>query len=56
MKSYLPLLMPNNSNPNGPPLTRKNYTPVFQAECVRQVAAGDRQIGVARAQCFHVGL
>ncbi|HEX8350481.1 MAG TPA: transposase [Hymenobacter sp.] len=39
-----------NSNPSGPPLTRKKYTPAFKAECVRQVAAGARQTDVARAQ------
>ncbi len=42
--------MPENSNPSGPPLTRKKYTPAFKAECVRQVAAGARQTDVARAQ------
>ena len=42
--------MPDNSNPSGSPLTRKNYTPAFKAECVRQVAAGARQTDVARAQ------
>jgi len=35
---------------NGPPVTRKKYTPAFKAECVRQVAAGARQTDVARAQ------
>ena len=34
----------------GLPTTRKQYTPVFKAECVRQVAAGTRQSDVARAQ------
>jgi len=42
--------MPNNSNLNGPPLTRKKYTPAFKAECVRQGAAGARQTDVARAE------
>jgi transposase len=42
--------MPDNSNPSGPPLTRKKYTPPFKSECVRQVAAGVRQTDVARAQ------
>jgi len=32
------------------PATRRNYTPAFKAECVRQVAAGARQTDVARAQ------
>jgi transposase len=32
------------------PLTRKKYTSAFEAECVRQVAAGARQTDVARAQ------
>ncbi len=35
---------------DGPPVTRKKYTPAFKAECVRQVAAGARQSDVARAQ------
>ncbi|MBC8082113.1 MAG: transposase [Hymenobacter sp.] len=30
--------------------TRRKYTPAFNAECVRQVAAGARQRDVARAQ------
>ena len=34
----------------GLPATRKKYTPAFEAECVRQVAAGARQTDVARAQ------
>jgi hypothetical protein len=42
--------MPNNSNPSGPPLIRKKYTPAFKAECVHQVAAGTRQTDVTRAQ------
>ena len=42
--------MTEKSNPEGGPFTRKNYTPVFKAECVRQVAAGTRQSDVARAQ------
>ena len=32
------------------PATRKKYRPAFKVECVRQVAAGARQTGVARAQ------
>ena len=28
--------MPDNSNPGGPPLTHKKYTPAFKAACVRQ--------------------
>ena len=35
---------------SGPPVTHKQYTPAFKAECVRQVAAGARQTDVARAQ------
>jgi len=35
---------------SGLPATRKKYTPAFEAECVRQVAAGTRQSDVARAQ------
>ena len=42
--------MPNNSNPNGPPVTRKKYTSAFKAECVCQVASGAWQTDVARAQ------
>jgi transposase len=42
--------MPDNSNPSGPPPTRKKYTPAFKTECVRQVAAGARETDVARAQ------
>jgi transposase len=42
--------MPDNSNSSGSPLTRKQYTPSFKAECVCQVAAGTRQTDVARAQ------
>lgn len=37
-------------DPGGPPTTRKQYTPAFKAERVRQVAAGARQTDVARAQ------
>jgi len=48
-KSYLPLLMPNNNNPSGSPLTHKKYTLAFKTECVRQMAAGARQTDVARA-------
>ena len=42
--------MTEQSNPGGPPSTRKKYTPAFKAECVRQVAAGARQSDVARGQ------
>ena len=42
--------MTEKLNPGGPPATRKKYTPAFNAECVRQVAAGARQTDVARAQ------
>ena len=35
---------------DGLPATRKKYTPAFNAECGRQVAAGTRQTNVARAQ------
>lgn len=43
--------MTEKLNPVGTlPATRKKYTPVFKAECVRQVAAGARQSDVARAQ------
>ena len=35
---------------DGLPVTRKKYTPAFQAECVRQIAAGARPSDVARAQ------
>jgi transposase len=42
--------MPDKTLPSGSPLTRKQYTPAFKAECVRQVAAGARQTDVARAQ------
>lgn len=42
--------MSNKSIPSGPSLTRKKYTPVFKAECVRQVAARARQTNVVRAQ------
>ena len=31
-------------------ITRKKYTQVFKAECVRQVAAGAQQSDVARAR------
>lgn len=34
----------------GSPATRKNYTPAFKTECVRQVAAGARQTDAARTQ------
>ena len=37
-------------NSGGSSSTRKKYTPSFEAECVRQVAAGARQSDVARAQ------
>jgi transposase len=42
--------MPDHSIPSGPQLTRKEHTPAFKAECVRQGAAGARQMDVARAQ------
>lgn len=42
--------MSDNHNPSGPLLTRKKYSPAFKAKCVRQVATGTRQTGVARAQ------
>lgn len=42
--------MSDKTLPSGSPLTRKQYTPAFKAECVRQVAAGARQTDVARAQ------
>ena len=42
--------MTEKANPGGLPATRKKYTPAFNAECVRQVAAGARQSDVARAQ------
>jgi transposase len=35
---------------DGPPVTRKKYTPAFKAAGVRQVAAGARQSDVACAQ------
>ena len=41
--------MTEKLNAGGLPATRKKYSPVFKAECVRQVAAGARQSGVARA-------
>ena len=34
---------------DGPPVTRKKYTPAFKAQCGRQVAAEARQTDVARA-------
>ena len=43
-------------NPGGLPATRKKYTPAFEAECVRQVAAGARQSDVARAQGISLAL
>ncbi len=43
--------MAEQLNPSGTlPATRQKYTPAFKAECVREVAAGGRQTGVARAQ------
>ncbi|WP_210521828.1 transposase [Hymenobacter terricola] len=42
--------MTEKLNPGGLPATRKKYPPAFKAECGRQVAAGARQTGVARAQ------
>jgi transposase len=42
--------MTKKLNPGGSSSTRKKYTPAFQAECVRQVAAGTRQSDVAHAQ------
>jgi len=42
--------MPGKLLPSSSPLTRKEYTPAFKAECVRQVAAGARPTDVARAQ------
>ena len=42
--------MNEKPNPGGLPATRKQYTPAFKVECVRQVAAGARQTDVARAQ------
>lgn len=42
--------MIEKQHPGGLPATRKKYTPAFNAECVRQVAAGARQSDVARAQ------
>ena len=42
--------MTEKSNPRGAPSTRQKNTPAFEAECVRQVAAGARQSDVARAQ------
>ena len=42
--------MTEQLNPGGLPTTREKYTPAFNAECVRQVAAGARQTDVARAQ------
>ena len=42
--------MPDNRNPSGSPLTRKKYTPSFNAERVRQVAAGAWQTDVTRAK------
>ncbi len=44
--------MPDKPITSGPPLTRKKYTPAFEAECVRQVTAGARQTDVACAQGF----
>ena len=48
--------MTEKSNPGGGPSTRKKYTPVFPAECVRQVAACARQSDVARAQGISLAL
>ena len=48
--------MTEKLNPGGLPTTRKKYTPVFKAECVRQVAAGTRQTEVARAQSISPAL
>ena len=42
--------MTEKLNPGGGPSTRKKYTLVFKAGCVRQAAAGARQSDVARAQ------
>ena len=42
--------MTEKLNPGGLLATRKEYTPAFKAECVRQVAAGARQTDVAHAQ------
>ena len=42
--------MTEKLNPGDLPATVTNYTPVFKAECVRQVAAGARQTNVAPAQ------
>jgi transposase len=55
-KSYLPLLKSTKVISSGPPLTRKKYTPAFEAECMRQVAAGARQTDVARAQVLSPAL
>ena len=49
VKFYLPLPITKKLNPNDLLATRKKYTLVFKAECVRQVAAGARQNDVARA-------
>ena len=46
----LPLPTTEKLKPGGLPATRKKYTPAFNAECVRQAAAGARQTDVARAQ------
>ena len=42
--------MPEKKSPDGQPVPRKKYTPAFQAECVRQVAADARPSDVARSQ------
>jgi transposase len=42
--------MTEKLNLGGLPATRNKYTPAFNAECVRQVAAGAWQTDVARAQ------
>ena len=42
--------MTEKPHPGGLSITRKKYTPTFNAECARQVAAGARQSDVARAE------
>ena len=37
-------------NPGRLPITRQKHTPALKADCVRKVAAGARQIDMARAQ------
>lgn len=49
-KFYLLLLMTEKPNLGEASSTRKKYAPAFKTKCVRQVAYGARQTGVARTQ------